>query len=130
MCLVRATDGRCTSSGFAARTPQNHTSYSLVEGFSVDWQYVDALDAFLVASNHTDGYTDVLLFARSRLLADQRIGHVTIAGNYDGSGVVSSEERHALPGPVTNSIAVDLLRAVGPTIPEWDIGRNGVDLRW
>jgi hypothetical protein len=130
-CQQRDASGACTAAGFVPRTPQNHTRYSLLPGFSVDWQYVDALDAFLVASNQTDGFTDVWLFGRSAMLAGQPMGHVTIAGSWaDGSGVVSTPDRHALPGAVASSVAVDLLRAVGPDIIGWDIAHNGADLRW
>jgi hypothetical protein len=113
--------------GFGPYDPALHTAHRLFESFSVDWQYLDALDAFAVASHTTGGVTRVHLFDRS-LLRDVDV--LEIPGSWhEGPGVVSRPDKHAVPAPSCGPIPFDVMRALGPDdVMSWDLGPTGADL--
>ncbi len=125
-----------TATGFLPRTAANHTGYSLLEAFSVDWQYADSIDAFVVASHPSSGLTKVTLFDGTTL-KELPGSAIQAAGHWrDGPGIVSRPDKHALPGPngSCNTIPFDFMTGMstaadfkGPT-NTWDLTHSGLDL--
>lgn len=130
-CVQRDAQG-CLATAFVPFSPSLHTRYSLIEGFSVDWQYSDDLDAFVVANHRNDGEMEILLFSRTDLRGENPLAVLTLPGSWrDGPGIVSTPDRHAIRGPVSQSLRIDLLRAVGgDDVNTWDLAFRGADLRW
>ena len=114
--------------GFRPYSTQAHTSFSLIEAFSVDWQFSDALDMFVLAD--VVGFGDqpgVRLNFYDRKLRSLQ-GQVRIPAQWtEGPGIVSRPDKHAIPGSC-NSVPVDIMRPVSPTpadIPSWDLSHVG-----
>ncbi len=117
-----------TATGFAPRTAANHTQYSLLGAFSVDWQYVDTNDTFAVAvDGPTASATRVFLFNSTlSALVDQ----FDVSGTWtEGPAIVSRPDKHALASSTCGTVPVDIIRSVGPGGPDtWNLARSGVDL--
>ncbi|MGF1500140.1 MAG: beta-xylosidase [Elainellaceae cyanobacterium] len=123
-----------TARGFVPRrSPADITTeFSLLNGFSVDWQYVDLLDAFLVVKHNVANQTDLVMFHRS--LQGPPLATVALANSpwSEGPGIVSRPDRHALPSlsnPTT--VPIDVLRSVqtGAGVSSWEIALVGMDLQ-
>lgn len=117
--------------GFAPRTAATETAYSLVEAFSVDWQYVDAIDAFAIAIDGSSGFTKVRLFDQDlHAIAGKDI---LLKGVWaDGPGIVSRPDKHAIPGDSCDVIPFDTFHGASP-IPgggpsTWDLTHDGADI--
>jgi hypothetical protein len=124
---------------FQPRTSTNHGTYRLFAGTGMDWQFVDAMDAFAIA--HVDGvpgaaFTQVTF--KSRTL-DADVGFVQIKGEWgQGPGIVSAPDRRALYLDA-RCPSVVRLQAVRPTPPRlegsltdptpWDLAWHGIDVR-
>lgn len=125
------------ANGFHAYAAATHTAHSVIEAFSADWQYVDAIDSFLIASDNTPGETSLHLLDQSfkeRAGSPQKITGVWA----EGPGLASRPDKHAIPPSVTatsgscGALPVDVMRAV-VTVPNgdvntWDLAHDGVDL--
>lgn len=113
--------------GFAPYAPASHTTFALVHSVSVDWQYVDAIDAFAIAIDGIGGQTEVRFFDR-----DLRIdlGSLSIAGTWtEGPGLVSRPDRHAIPSTTCGVVALDVVRSVGGAdTGTWELAHVGADL--
>ncbi|EPX58187.1 hypothetical protein D187_004224 [Cystobacter fuscus DSM 2262] len=117
-----------TATGFAPTSSANHTRYSLLGAFSVDWQYVDANDTFAVAvDGPTSSATRVFLFNST---LSQQVDQFDIAGTWtEGPAIVSRPDKHAVASATCGTVPVDVLRSVGPGGPDtWNLARGGVDL--
>lgn len=117
-----------TANGFAPRTAENHTRYSLISAFSVDWQYVDHLQAFLIAQHTSSGVTIFRTFDKS--LRTEISPAFTVPQNWrEGPGLVSRPDKHAVPSASCGVVPIDYLHAVGGDDPNtWDLARRGFDL--
>jgi hypothetical protein len=116
--------------GFVAYNPATHTGFSLNEAYSVDWQFVDALDAFAVAVSRGDGATSAIEVAFYDRGLTTYLGSVSLPGSWhDGPGIVSRPDRHAVPSSACGVVPLDVVRAVGPGGPStWDLAWVGADL--
>lgn len=115
-----------TKTGFTPRNEKDHTSRSLTEAFSADIQFVDSLDAFMVAVN-AGSRLDLRFFDRAM---NPIKGTASIPGNNDeGPGVVGRPDRHAIPSTDPQVLHVDLLHAIGPAVASWDLAHHGGDVK-
>jgi hypothetical protein len=117
-----------SANGYVAYSAADHTKHSILESFSVDWQYIDAISAFAIASHTGGGETRVFLFddAGNELLPDP----VAIPGPWhEGPGIASRPDKHAIPGSSCDVIPFDVMRAVGGSdVSSWNLGHTGADL--
>ncbi len=118
------------AAGFAPYSAATHTAFSLVEAFSVDWQYVDTLDAFAVAIVGGGATLRVLLFDQGLQPLD--FSTVLLTGSWtEGPAIVSRPDRHAVASPECGRVPLDLIRSVqvsGSGPDGWDLAHSGVDL--
>jgi hypothetical protein len=100
-----------TANGWQPRTDANSRGFSVANAFSADWQYSDALKSFIVAHNNAPGQT-WLTFLSASSLKDQPIAEQHLTGDWsEGPGIVSTPDKHALPGSACNRIPVDILES-------------------
>jgi len=113
--------------GFAPYDPAKHTAFKRLESFSVDWQFIDAIDAFVIASHTSGGKTRLHLFDRA-LAKD--LGEVEVSGSWtEGPGIVSRPDKHAIASSSCGRVPIDIMRSVGPGGPEtWDLAHDGIDM--
>lgn len=115
-----------TKTGFTPRNDKDHTSRSLTEAFSADIQFVDSLDAFVVAVN-ASSKLDLRFFDRAM---NPIKGGASIPGtNAEGPGIVGRPDRHAIPSTDPQVLHVDLLHAIGPAVASWDLAHHGGDVK-
>ncbi len=121
-----------TATGFQPRTNAIHTTRSLTEAFSVDWQYIDSLDAFVVA---TPGYlpgvagnsaTELRFFDRNF----NALGKTYVPGFWrEGPGLVGRPDRHAIPTPDCGRLSMDVIHANGTDdVNGWNLTHAGADI--
>jgi hypothetical protein len=119
-----------TASGFVPRTAANTASYIVSESKSPDWQYSDALNAWIVLSNQAQGLTYVRLLSKD--LSHQLQPDLTISANWsEGPGLVSTPEKHSLapqPGDYCQRIPLDYINATVPSSPPNNLSHFGADL--
>jgi hypothetical protein len=117
--------------GFAAYNTATHTHFPIVQAYTVDWAYSDALDRFVLASDQS---LEALLYVFDHNLQLVQSG-LGIGGlSNDGPGIAALPNRHLPAGSACNSSPVDIMRAVsdntGNTGPySWDLAHAGVDLQ-
>ena len=118
-----------TASGWQAMTTSNSRSFSIVNANSADWQYSDALEAFIIAHDNTAGET-TLTFLDPNNLASQLYAEVQIAGGWsEGPGIVSRPDKHSVVSPTDycGTIPIDVIRSTtGP--PPNTLAHIGLDL--
>ena len=116
-----------TATGFTPYSAATHTQHSLTEAFSVDWQYVDTIDAFAMAVDGASGVTQIRLFDRALL---HQTAMIEVPGNWtEGPGIVSRPDKHAVPSISCGTVPIDLMRSVGPGGPDtWDLAHDGIDM--
>lgn len=116
---------------FAPRTTLNQTSFRLLEAFSVDWQFVDMLDAFAVADAVIDpGGKRIRVSMWNRSLGTVFASHSQPADWNEGPGLISRPDKHALASPIScGTVPIDLLRSVGPAgdFSRWGLAHIGFD---
>ncbi len=117
---------------FAPRTAANQTQFRLLEAFSIDWQYVDMLEAFAVADvTIPSSGQQVRLTLWDRALRAQ-LGSVSRVADWsEGPGLVSRPDKHAVPSTTTcGTVPIDIVRSVGPAgrFTEWGLAHVGFDL--
>ncbi|MDX3763771.1 hypothetical protein [Streptomyces sp. AK02-04a] len=101
-----------TATGFRPRTAAFHTGYKLAPYFSVDMQYSDALDSWIVA--HSDGPNSRLSFFApdfsSRTFRDVKMPRNVV----EGPGLVSRPDRHSVAPTAGRCgvVPVDIINAV------------------
>lgn len=117
-----------TATGFAPRTAATLTRHKLVNSVSVDWQYSDLLQAFLVGIHSGQGRTSFRVFDRS--LQNEIAPAFTVSANWrEGPGIASRPDKHALPSGTCGAIPVDYLHAIGTTTSTWNLAHRGFTLR-
>jgi hypothetical protein len=119
-----------TPSGFVPYGQIAHTSYSLTEAFASDWQYVDAIDAFLAACSVAAGQSNVRIWKKD-LVTPLSIDEIAIPGAWtEEPAIVSRPDKHAVPwSGACGTVALDVIRSVGPGGPAtWDLAHAGLDL--
>lgn len=115
-----------TASGFAAFDAATHTHHALVYAFGVDWQYVDALHAWGMAIDGERADATVVHLFNDTLTGE--IGQAVVPGSWtEGPGIVSRPDKHAIPAGC-GTVPFDIMRSVGPSIPEWELAHDGVDV--
>ncbi|RYF10741.1 MAG: hypothetical protein EOO40_04610 [Deltaproteobacteria bacterium] len=121
------------ANGFAPMSAANHTRYTPFASFSVDWQYADAFDGFIIASNNGGGKTFLLLFDAN--LKPLNHGQaIEVPGDWtEGPGLVSLPNKHAIPGNRCYVVPVDLMRSKrdGTGVEGangWDLFHNGISI--
>jgi hypothetical protein len=118
-----------TSSGFVPRTPANTDSYVVSQSFSPDWQYSDALNAWIVLSNQSLGTTFVRFLSKD--MSHVLRSDLQISSNWsEGPGLVSTPEKHSL-APANGEcqrIRLDFMQSTQPASPLNDIKHFGSDL--
>ncbi|MFI6770783.1 hypothetical protein [Streptomyces sp. NPDC050355] len=119
-----------TAHGWRPRTDDNGRNFSVVKGFSVDWQYSDALDAFIVASNGPRQDGTVLHFLDGNDLRVHPYADGFVPGTWtEGPGIVSRPDKHARASSTGDCgrIPIDLVQST-TTFPPRTPGRFGLDL--
>lgn len=118
-----------TASGWQPKTDANSRGFSVANAFSADWQFSDALDAFIIAHDNGAGET-TLTFLDAENLAVHKYSQVDIPGPWsEGPGVVSRPDKHSVVSATNECgrVPVDVIRSTtGP--PPRELGRIGVDL--
>ncbi len=117
-----------TATGFQDQTSAHHTTYSLAPYFSVDMQYSDALDSWIVA--HSDGHESHLSFFapdfRARTFSDVKMPRNVV----EGPGLVSRPDRHSVAptGSRCGVVPVDIINAMTNPIAPTNLQHQGVDV--
>ncbi|MBV9847641.1 MAG: beta-xylosidase [Kutzneria sp.] len=122
-----------TASGFTptptGRSDGTPRAVSIVDAFSADWMWVDALDAFAVA-HEADGRGTVVTFWNRDFTAHP-YAEVVLDGPWqEGPGLVRRADGHA-PASADDPcdrVPVDLVRAVRQASAPTDLMHFGVDL--
>ncbi|ARF58357.1 hypothetical protein B1H19_32965 [Streptomyces gilvosporeus] len=118
-----------TASGWQAKTDANSRGFSVANAFSADWQYSDALSAFIVAHDDAPGQT-TLTFLGSRDLTTHPYAEVAIPGQWsEGPGIVSRPDKHSV-APGNNDcgrIPVDVFHSSTGSPPQ-QLTHDGLDL--
>ncbi|MFI1156967.1 hypothetical protein [Streptomyces sioyaensis] len=120
-----------TATGFRPQTPRNHTTHVVGYYFSVDMQYSDALDSWIMA--HTDGsQTKLSFFAPD--FSRKTFSDVPMSRKgFGGPGLVSRPDRHAVAptagrcGVVPVDFITPVAKLVKPNAPT-NLQRQGVDV--
>ncbi|AYY15139.1 LPXTG cell wall anchor domain-containing protein [Actinobacteria bacterium YIM 96077] len=118
-----------TAEGWQERTSANSRSFSVVNGFSVDWQYSDALETFIIAHHNDEGVT-TLTFLDGENLAEHSYEQVNVDGAWaEGPGIVSTPAQHAIDDPQgeCGRVLVDLMHASHGEPPQ-DLVHKGIDV--
>lgn len=119
-----------TASGFVPKTASTVGRYVVSGSYSPDWQYSDALEAWIVLSNQNPGETFVRFLSKD--LSHLLRADLSISANWvEGPGLASTPEKHALAP--TNAecqrIQLDYLNAtVNPPAPN-NLKHFGADLQ-
>lgn len=119
-----------TATGWQPRTTDNDRSFSVLNGFSVDWQYSDVLRAFIVASNGPNSTGSVLEFLDRDDLRVHPHPNGLLPGTYtEGPALISKPDKHAA---VTSHgecgrIPVDVIQSTANEPPH-TLGHFGFDL--
>ncbi|HET9677102.1 MAG TPA: hypothetical protein VFP21_06325 [Solirubrobacterales bacterium] len=118
-----------TASGWALRTSSNYDTYVVSNSFSPDWQYSDALNAWIVLSNQDGGKTFVRFLSRD--LSHVLRPDLEIPSSWsEGPGLVSTPEKHAVapPNGECQRIKLDFIQSTPPASPPNDLKHFGEDL--
>ena len=111
-----------TEDGFAPYEGTTTRPYSFTEAFSPDWLYADTLGMFVVAVDGTPDVIELRFFDRDLALVTSE--QIDFSWS-EGPGLVHRPDGH-LPEPAAcGELGVDLMRAVGATISEWDLAHAG-----
>ncbi|MCQ4043327.1 beta-xylosidase [Streptantibioticus rubrisoli] len=119
-----------TVSGWQAKTAANSRSLSVANAVSADWQYSDALHAFIIAHDNAAGQT-TLTFLDPNNLAKHAYADVAIPGQWsEGPGIVSRPDKHSVVSGSGDCgrIPVDVIRST-TTFPPQQLAHIGIDLR-
>lgn len=126
-----------TADGWRPRTAGpsgNDRSYAVIRAFSIDWQYSDALNAFIIAIDSTDS-TRLKFLARDDLRVEPYTEALIPGPSEGGPGIVSRPDKHAVPSAedVCGRVPVDVMQAGArrldhPRTPPIDLVQAGVDL--
>ncbi|MEU9115855.1 hypothetical protein AB0D04_29765 [Streptomyces sp. NPDC048483] len=118
-----------TASGWQVKTSANSRSFSVANAFSADWQYSDALGAFVIAHDSTPGHT-TLVFLDPRNLKKHPYSEAAIPGQWsEGPGIVSRPDKHSVVSETGDCgrLPIDVIRATTGSPPR-ELSHNGIDL--
>ncbi|MYT28291.1 MULTISPECIES: beta-xylosidase [unclassified Streptomyces] len=118
-----------TASGWRARSDANSRAFSVANAISADWQYSDALRAFVIAHDDKPGQT-TLSFLDPDNLARHPHPDVTVPGQWtEGPGIISRPDKHSVVPPDNDCgrIPIDLIRST-TTFPPQQLAHIGLDL--
>ncbi|MGN9846939.1 hypothetical protein ACTMTI_53520 [Nonomuraea sp. H19] len=119
-----------TANGWQPRQAGNDRSFSVLNGFSVDWQYSDALQAFIVASNGPNSGGTVLEFLNRNDLRIRPYPDGLLPGTWtEGPGLASRPDKHATVTPQgeCGRVPIDVIQSTA-TAPPHTLGHFGFDL--
>ncbi|MCP2353258.1 hypothetical protein HD597_000278 [Nonomuraea thailandensis] len=119
-----------TATGWQPKAAGNDRSFSVLNGFSVDWHYSDALQAFVVASNGPNATGTVLEFLDRNDLRVHPYPNGLLPGTYtEGPGLVSKPDKHArvTPQGECGRVPIDVLQSTANEPPH-TLGHFGFDL--
>lgn len=96
------------------------TDHKLVDGFSADMMYSDAIDNFVVALHTNSKHTKIRFFDKN---FSKTRPEMTVVGTWrDGPGLMKKPNGHALPSVSCNILPVPMVRARGEPSPStWDL---------
>ena len=117
-----------TSTGWQAMTAANSRSFSVIDSVSVDWQYSDALDSFIVAHDSSSGETTLTFLDPEDFSI--KYAAVNMAGAWtEGPGIVSRPDKHSVISTTNDCgrIPLDVVRSSAGSPPN-DLASIGVDL--
>lgn len=134
--VIRSTDplfdGRVdelTASGFVTRrnTSSLRLDYKLFDAFSVDWQFSDQANAFLMSVHGIGGQSSVLTFDRNfQLRGQQNLPNVPWT---EGPGVAHRSDGHSLAANANQTLPWRVFYSTGTGGPEtWDLAFSNFDL--
>ncbi|WP_043262779.1 hypothetical protein [Streptomyces sp. CT34] len=121
-----------TASGWQAKSDANSRAFSVVNAFSADWQYSDALGAFVIAHDDKQEQT-TLTFLDSNNLALHPYSDVAIQGHWtEGPGIVSRPDKHSVVSRNNDCgrIPIEVIRSTdrNPLGQPTQLARIGLDL--
>lgn len=120
-----------TGSGWQPRTDANSRSFSIANAFSADIQYSDQLKSWIVAHDNDPGHTTLTFLDNAQPKA-QPYPEVNIDGRFaEGPGIVSTPDKHSVPGPACNKFPVDVIHAdhqAPNNGPPQELRHYGIDL--
>lgn len=100
-----------TKDGWQPRSAANDRQFSVANAFSADWQYSDALSAFVLAHGNDPGRT-TLTFLSADNPATQPYAEATVPSQWsEGPGLVSTPDKHAIAGSACNRVPVDFVES-------------------
>ena len=117
-----------TSTGWQTMTTANSRSRSIVDANSVDWQYSDALDAFIIA--HDSAAEETTLTFLDPKDFSVKYADVNIAGNWtEGPGIVSRLDKHSVVSTTNDCgrVPIDIMRSSTGN-PPTGLAHIGVDV--
>lgn len=117
-----------TSTGWQTMTAANSRSHSIIDTVSADWQYSDALDAFIVA--HDSSANETTLSFLDPKDFSVKYADVNVAGSWtEGPGIVSRPDKHSVASPINDCgrVPVDIIRSTTGQPPN-SLARIGVDV--
>lgn len=117
-----------TSTGWQTMTAANSRSFSVIDAVSVDWQYSDALDAFIVA--HDSSAKETTLSFLDPKDFSVKYAEVNMAGSWtEGPGIVSRPDKHSIVSTTNDCgrVPVDVIRSTTGQPPN-GLARVGVDV--
>jgi hypothetical protein len=117
-----------TSTGWQAMTAANSRSFSVVDSVSVDWQYSDALDSFIVAHDSAAGETTLTFLDPEDFSV--KYADVNMAGTWtEGPGIISRPDKHSVVSTTNDCgrIPVDVIRSSTGSPPN-GLAHLGVDV--
>jgi len=116
-----------TSNGFEPRTSINQTEHYFIRAATVDWQYSDVLDAFIVGLAGVPGKLVYKVFTKD--LDYEIIPQISISGSWsEGFGLVSRPDKHSIPTSTCGVVPLDIMRSVGEGPRSWDLAHQGFDI--
>lgn len=118
--------------GWATLNPRRYSTWSVQEGYGIDWAYSHVLGRTVMAISASGGIAVRTLDAGFKSQRD--IAFTIPAAWHDGPGLVRTAYGHLPEGQSAGVVPIDVLRAVtgasGDNSPNgWDIAHVGQDLR-
>eukprot|EP00026_Physarum_polycephalum_P008259 Phypoly_transcript_08339.p1 GENE.Phypoly_transcript_08339~~Phypoly_transcript_08339.p1 ORF type:complete len:334 (+),score=36.26 Phypoly_transcript_08339:470-1471(+) len=115
-------------------TPYNaatHTSFSFMQGASIDWVFSDQLNQWIVGLDGPNSAATRLYFWSEDLTKLE--GTLDVPGTWtEGPGILARPDHHAPPQASSpNLVPIDIFRSVGQPAPNfgtWRIGHSGGDV--
>lgn len=121
-----------TRRGFVSRrnTSGLTTEFKVLDAYSVDWQFCDRLDSFLVAVNGLSGVSTLFSYDRS-LRPIQRVDVPGVPWT-EGPTITRRMDGHSLPHASGSQTRIPLILFYSIGVPgnpfSYDIGFTGLDL--